>query len=185
MATNNLVKDIMDDYTQKFIDALQDSLVKHDRFAKGTLFQAINARVKVFGQSINLEITLTNYGEIDEYWKVVDKGRRAGAKRPPQSAMLKHIADRGNRLNPIAISISKSYKNSKGIIKTRKKPLPMDKARKTLAFLIARNIGKKGLQPTNFASEVMHGNLIDLFREDIKKAVGRDIKIEIDKEIKE
>ena len=176
-------REVIDSYRQKFIDALQDSLTKHDRVVKGGLFQSINATVKVYGQTITLSIIMVDYLRGVDYWRWVDEGRKAGGKQPPQAAMLKHIADRGERWNPVAQKISR-FANKKGLEVLRKKPLSMDKARKTLAFLIGRSIKKHGIKPTHFASEVMEGNLIDLFTKDLTLSVGRNIKIEIVKEIK-
>ena len=179
MATNKIVQDILDDYSQKFIDALQESIQKHDRLASGGLWESVKAQTKVFGQSIVLEISM------EDYWKYVDGGRKAGGKMPPLAPMLKHIADRGQRWNPVAQTISKQYKDKKGKTIIRKKPLDMNTARKTLAFLIGRSIKKHGIKPTHFASEVMDSNLLDEFKKDITIAVGRNIKIEINRDIKQ
>ena len=172
-------REILDEYAQRFIDALHSSLEKHDRVVGGGLFQSVKASTKILGQKVILEISM------EDYWKWVDEGRKAGGKQPPPQAMLKHIANRGERWNPVAQSISKQYKNKKGLLVQRKKPLPMDKARKSLAFLIGRSIKKHGIKPTHFASEVMHdSDLLDEFRKDLNIAVGRNIKIEIEQEIK-
>ena len=168
-------KDVLMRFEQRFIDALQGSLSKHDRVVGGGLFQSIKASTKVFGQKVSLEISM------EDYWKWVDEGRKKGSKQPPPQAMLKHIADRGDRWNPVSQRISKFNKNKKGLDVARKKPLPMDQARKTLAFLIGRVIKKKGIKPTHFATEVMEGNLIKEFRSELSKSVGREIKIEISK----
>lgn len=178
MATNP-VYDIIDGYTQKFIDAIQESIEKNDRLASGGLWQSVKADVKVFGQTLVLEISM------EDYWKYVENGRKAGGKMPPLAPMLKHIADRGQRWNPVAQTISKQYKDKKGKVVTRKKPLDMNTARKTLAFLIGRSIKKHGIKPTHFASEVMDSTLLDAFKKDISIAVGRNIKIEINRDIKQ
>ena len=175
---NKIVEDIIIGYRQKFIEAFQSSLEKHDRNVPGTLWQSVNADIKVFGQKIVLEITM------EDYWKYVEEGRKAGGKMPPLEPMLKHIADRGERWNPAAQNISKFTKNKKGLQVARKKPLDMNTARKTLAFLIGRSIKKHGIKPTHFASEVMDSILLDAFKKDISIAVGRNIKIEINRDIK-
>lgn len=175
MAEGNLIspRDILAQFEQKFIDALQKSLEDKDRLVSGGLWQSIKASTSVYGQKIVLEISM------EDYWKYVDEGRRPGAKQPPTKAMLKHIANRGERWNPVAQKISKLRKNKKGLEVKRGKPLPMDKARKSLAFLLARSIKKKGIKPTYFATKVMTGDLMKDFRTELNKAVGREIKIEI------
>lgn len=177
MAEGNLIspRDILAQFEQKFIDALQKSLEDNDRLVAGVLWQSIKASTSVYGQKIELSISM------EDYWKWVENGRSKGAKQPPLKAMLKHIANRGERWNPVAQKISRLRKNKKGLEIKRGKPLSMDKARKSLAFLIARSIKKNGIKPTFFASEVMEGNLIKQFRKELSESVGREIKIEIAK----
>ena len=179
MANTLTPRQIIEEYSQRFIDAFQESIQKHERLASGELWQSVKANIKVFGQTLVLEISM------EDYWKYVDGGRKAGGKMPPLAPMLKHIADRGQRWNPVAQTISKQYKDKKGKVTIRKKPLDMNTARKTLAFLIGRSIKKHGIKPTHFASEVMDSNLLDEFKKDITIAVGRNIKIEINRDIKQ
>lgn len=177
MPEDNLLspRGVLQSFEQRFIDALQQSLTDKDRLVSGGLWQSIKASTKVFGQKVALEISMA------DYWRWVDEGRKAGSKQPPPKAMLKHIADRGERWNPVAQRISRFSKNKKGLDVQRKKPLAMPKARNTLAFLIGRSIKKHGIKPTHFATNVMEGNLIKEFRSELSKAVGREIKIEISK----
>lgn len=165
MAEGISPREIIASYEQKFIDAFQDSLTKHDKVSGGGLFQSVKAITKVYGQKIILEIRM------DDYWKWVDEGRKKGSKQPPIEPILKFIANRGLTPKPL---------------KTKsKKPLNRQEQYRSLAFIIARSIKRKGIKPTHFASEVMNGSLLNNFKKDITIAVGRNIKIEIDKEIKE
>ena len=96
-------RQVLDDYKQKFIDALHKSLEKHDKVSGGGLWQSVKAETKVYGQKVVLEITMA------DYWKWVEEGRRPGAKQPPIEPILKFIANRG--ITPKAIIKNKGLKN--------------------------------------------------------------------------
>ncbi len=165
-------RQVLEQYENKFIDALHKSLEKHDRVSAGGLFQSVTAITKVYGQKVILEISMA------DYWKWVDEGRKKGSKQPPSEAMLKFIKNRG--LTPHLIA------KNKGLKKKDRKPINKEAQYKSLAFLIGRSIKKHGIKPTHFASEVMDsGNLIAEFKAELSKSVGRNIRIEIDKEVKE
>lgn len=184
MAEQITPREVLEAFENRFITAFQDSLERHNRLASGVLWQSIKAETKIFGQSVVLEISM------DEYWKFVNEGvngtqNKVGSpfsfkkKNLKTGAMLKHIANRGEYLNPIAVDIANYRKDSKGLKVKRNKPLPIDKARKSLAFLLGRNISKKGIKPTHFADEVVSGELRLEFQKELSMAVGRNIKIEI------
>jgi len=161
----NSALDILQDYSQKMIDALKDNLNKKDRFASGMLSQSITANVKVFNQVVEMTISM------EDYWKFVDEGvdgtvvkwgspYKFKKKNLNQKAMLKHIANRGLRV-------------------TAKKGVSKENARKGLAFVLGRSIAKKGIKPTHFASEVFEGDLMEDLSNDLAEALGRDILIDI------
>lgn len=172
MAIGKSPYEILRGYEQTITDALVKSLENNDKVASGVLAQSIEVKTKVFGQSITLEVYM------NKYWKYVDGGRKKGGKQPPQDAMLKHIAVRGEWHQKKASDISKFYTNKKGLKVARKNPLPMDKARKSLAFLIGRSIKKKGIKPTNFVDEGLAGIQRDL-EQDLLEAVGRQIEVQL------
>ena len=104
---------ILENYKQIIIDALADSLEKNDRIAQGLLVQSISINIRSFATNMVMEISMA------DYWKYVDGGRRKGSKMPPINAMLKHIANRGINYK----GIQNSYRNKKGQLVKRKKPL--------------------------------------------------------------
>lgn len=186
---------VLDNYRQKFIDALHSSLEKHDRVSGGGLFQSVKAGVKVYGQKVVLEIRM------EDYWKFVDEGvdgtkKSVGSqykfkigKPIPLSAVKMFIANRG--IVP-AMSISKHKKSlkikGKGKLSSKLRKAVVDPKGQldSMARAMGVNIKKHGIKPTHFATEVMHeSNLLELFKKDLSIAVGRNIKIEIEKEIKQ
>ena len=153
---------ILENYKQIIIDALADSLEKNDRIAQGLLVQSISINIRSFATNMVMEISMA------DYWKYVDGGRRKGSKMPPINAMLKHIAN--------------SYRNKKGQLVKRKKPLAKEKALRTLAYLIGRSISKKGIKPTNFVDEAFDNNILDNMSRDLSTALGREILIDFNLE---
>ena len=172
MATGKSPYTILKEYEQTIIDGLIKSLENNNKIAGGMLAQSIEAKTKIFGQSISLQVYMK------DYWKYVDAGRKKGSKQPPQDAMLKHIALRGEWHVKRVNDISNFYTNSKGLKVKRKTPLPKDKARKSLAFLIGRSIKRKGIKPTNFVEEGI-GGIERQLEADLLEAVGRQIEVQL------
>jgi hypothetical protein len=163
---------ILENYKQIIIDALADSLEKNDRIAQGLLVQSISINIRSFATNMVMEISMA------DYWKYVDGGRKKGSKMPPINAMLKHIANRGINYK----GIQNSYKNKRGQLVKRKKPLAKEKALRTLAYLIGRSISKKGIKPTNFVDEAFDNNILDNMSRDLSTALGREILIDFNLE---
>lgn len=163
---------ILENYKQIIIDAIADSLEKNDRIAKGLLVQSISINIRSFATNMVMEISMA------DYWKYVDGGRKKGSKMPPIDAMLKHIANRGINYK----GIQNNYRNKKGQLVKRKKPLAKEKALRTLAYLIGRSISKKGIKPTNFVDEAFDNNILDNMSKDLSTALGREILIDFNLE---
>jgi hypothetical protein len=163
---------ILENYKQIIFDALAESLNKNDKVARGGLIQSISINIRSFATNMVMEISMA------DYWKYVDGGRKKGSKMPPIDAMLKHIANRGINYK----GIQNTYKNKKGQLVKRKKPLAKEKALRTLAFLIGRSISKKGIKPTNFVDEAFDNNILDNMSRDLSTALGREILIDFNLE---
>lgn len=150
---------VLKDFEQEFIHAIQRSIEENDRFARGQLFQSVKAQTKIYGQKVVMEVSML------EYWKYVEEGRRKGAKMPPIDAMLNFIRDRG-----IKVTDKKAPKKSKQTL---------EKKRRSLAFVLGRSISKKGITPTHFLKEALEGGVVDDFKRELFKSLGREIQIEI------
>lgn len=166
-------RQVLENYKEKIIQAFIESLEKNDKVARGLLQQSIGVEIKAFATKFTIEVSML------KYWQWVDAGRKPGGKQPPMEAMLKHIADRGEWQVSKVKSIQNTYKNKKGLVVRRKKPLAADKARRTLAFLIGRKIKKRGLKPTNFIAETLNTNVFIELQRDISEALGREIIIDL------
>ena len=154
---------ILENYKQIILDALADSLEKNDRIAQGLLVQSISINIRSFATNMVMEISMA------DYWKYVDGGRKKGSKMPP----INGINYKG---------IQNNYRNTKGILVKRKKPLAKEKALRTLAYLIGRSISKKGIKPTNFVDEAFDNNILDNMSRDLSTALGREILIDFNLE---
>ncbi len=159
---------ILENYKQIIFDALAESITKNDKVARGGLIQSISINIRSFATNMVMEISMA------DYWKYVDGGRKKGSKMPPIDAMLKHIANRGINYK----GIQNTYKNKKGQLVKRKKPLAKEKALRTLAYLIGRSISKNGIKPTNFVDEAFDNNILDNMSRDLSTALGREILID-------
>lgn len=131
-----------------------------DKYASGDLYNSIQTFVEI---DPNGQPTILL--EYLDYYDWVNKGRLAGVKRVPTSALMDWIKIRGIKTNEefgtngIAYAINKSRKN-KGkkplplnILREwiKKKGLKMSEEKKTLslAFAIQQNIFKFGIRKTN------------------------------------
>lgn len=184
MAIGKTPYDILAEYREKIETALIESLKKNGRYASGTFAQSIEVLPpKVFGQSISIKVYM------DEYWKFIERGvngtqSKVGSeysfkkKNLKSGVMQKHIAVRGKRYQDVLSDMMKTYKDKDGNIKTRKKPITKQKAAKSLAFILGRNISKRGLAPTNFVEEGIVGIERQL-EADLLEAVGRQIEVQL------
>jgi hypothetical protein len=196
-------RQVLESYENKFIDALHKSLEKHDRISGGVLFQSVTAITKIYGQKVVLEISM------EDYWRWVDEGVngtqmtrnspnsfKVNTKRIPIGSIKKFIANRG--IVP-TMSISQHRKlqlkkqglkgkvNAKLLKRLEKKIVKQNKESQlnNLAFALSTNIKKKGIKATHFATEVMYeSTLIAELKQDLITSVGREIEIEIVKEVK-
>lgn len=155
------------------IAALRKNLEQDDSIASRNLIQSINGEIKIFGNKYIWEL------KIDDYWKNVEYGRRAGKDPPPIGAIEKWITDKRIpiNINPFTKSAISSLKNKtlrKGV---RQKTIMAQ--RRSMAFAIAQNISKRGIAPTHFFSKVINQSFKDRLRADIAKALKKDYTIEI------
>jgi hypothetical protein len=98
------------------------------------------------------------------YAKVIEDGRRPGARMPPSSAILAWMNQKNIRLQ----------KKGGGFIKET------PALRKSVAFLIARSIGEKGIEGIHYyrdAIEVTGEEYAEQFREALTKEVQNRISL--------
>lgn len=121
---------------------------------------------------------------MNDYWEVVDKGRKAAnVSKDGQSKIQEWSSTRGVaekiRISDLEKRKEKQSKSkSKRKLKTLKK-MPFDKAKKAAAFLIARKLKSKKLEPTNFFSVIKNDGRLEKLQEDIAAIMQTEIIVNI------
>ena len=122
-------------------------------YQDGQLYRTLSYSVKMDNSSWLISISL------EEYWKYIEAGRRAGAKMPPLDVIEKWINVRQ------IIPHSMTLKSGKTVIPSVKQ----------LSFLIARSIGRRGIRPRPFFKQSFEEAKRE-FLHIIEEAVLADIK---------
>ena len=132
---------------------LSQGLQQDNSIASGELDKSINFNIKSTDKKIVLDITML------DYWGAVDGGRKAG-KQPPIDKILEWL----------------SYPNVRDKIRFGQNDSAFSESEKnSLAFLIARKIGRQGTKGNNFATNVFTSSLItNELPEVILNAVAED-----------
>lgn len=142
----------LNDFGQKIVDNYKAEL-EACGYQDGQLYRTLSYSVKMSNTSWLISISL------EEYWKYIEAGRRAGAKMPPLDVIEKWINVRQ------IIPHSMTLKSGKTVIPSVKQ----------LSFLIARSIGKRGIQPRPFFKQSFEEAKRE-FLHIIEEAILADIK---------
>jgi hypothetical protein len=120
------------------VQRLSQGLQEDNSIASGELDKSINFNVKSSAKKIELDITML------DYWGAVDGGRKAG-KQPPIDKIKEWL----------------NYPNVRDKIRFGQNDSAFSESEKnSLAFLIARKIGRQGTKGNNFATNVFTSSLI-------------------------
>ncbi|MFY8170634.1 MAG: hypothetical protein ACOVK2_05915 [Candidatus Fonsibacter sp.] len=192
MAIDKEIIQILSDFNQKLNNDTRTSLQKKldARAAKhggkkvqSRLFASVKpipAEYKNGG--INIKLVM------NDYWVFVNDGRNAGNVSSEGQKKLENWSDTRGFAEKIRITDfnlrTKIQNDAKAKNDNRKKwtklkKMPFDKAKKAAAFLIARSLKKKNLEPTHFFDEVIKDGRVDKLKEDIAKVVKSEIIIEV------
>ena len=182
------VGDILYNYSEKIVENLKKNLEKSGANASQSLWQSIAPIVKVFGEKYTMTISA------EDYWKFVDMGIKGRDSTFPESAASPFKFK--NKMPPVsAFSGATGWIAMKGIplreqikmnisqktYKPRKKKLSDIVKRKNLsvAWGIAKTIQKKGVRGTHFVSDYLNESFYANLKNDISKAIGKDVTIQI------
>lgn len=142
----------LNDFGQKIVDNYRAEL-QDCNYQDGQLYRTLSYSVKMDNSSWLISISL------EEYWKYIEAGRRAGAKMPPVYAIENWI-----NVKQI-VPHSMTLKSGKTVIPT----IPQ------LSFLIARSIGRRGIAPKPLFQKSFEAAK-QQFMQVIKDAITQDIK---------
>ena len=140
------------EFGQKIVDNYKAEL-EACNYQDGQLYRTLSYSVKMENSSWLISISL------EEYWKYIEAGRRAGAKMPPLDVIEKWI-----NVKQI-IPHSMTLKSGKTVIPSVKQ----------LSFLIARSIGQRGIQPRPFFKKSFEAAKLEYLAK-IEEAIIQDIK---------
>jgi hypothetical protein len=133
------------------VQRLAQELQENGAIASGELESSISFEVKSTAKKIVVDIYMA------DYWGAVDTGRPAG-KQPPIDK-IKEWLTYPNVRDKLKIDGSNSSIGIR-VITNRKGERKVVSDVDSLAFLIARKIGKQGTKGTNFATNVFTSSLI-------------------------
>ena len=145
------LKEQLDKIGKDVVADLIKELLSADKKVTGQLINSLRYEVLETIDSVLLNI----YS--NEYFDVVDKGRRAGAKQPPVNAIIPWVEARGIQ-----------FKNS---------------STESTAFVIARSIGIKGIKGIEVKEKVIQ-NIINNKTQLISQGFTQDVLEAIEKIIK-
>ena len=150
MDFENTAKTIQD-YAKRFIEVYRGRLEGFG-YENGKLYKTLDYSIS--NEGITWVVTI----HLEDYWKYIEDGRRPGAKMPPVEAIKKWIEYKKILPRPIQL------KSGKTVIPSTQQ----------LAFVIARSIGKNGIEARPIARETVD-QLNNEFVSILKASIQRDI----------
>ena len=149
----------LNDFGQKIVDNYRAEL-EACGYQDGQLYRTLSYSVSTGTGGWVISVSL------EEYWKYIEAGRRAGAKMPPLDVIEKWINVK--QIIPHEMTL----KGGKTIIPT----IPQ------LSFLIARKIGRDGIRPRPFfkqsfedAKREFLSKIADAVQQDIVESIKESI----------
>lgn len=145
---------LLNSFAQTIVNRYRDKI---SEYASGKLYKTIDYSITSQNDSYLVTINL------EEYWKFIEKGRRAGAKMPPVSAIENWIKVRKIIPRPVTL-------------KSGRQRVPTVQQ---LAYVIARSISRKGIAPRPFMRESIEYTMKD-FQSKLSAAVREDVLENLD-----
>jgi len=168
------------------VDNLKDDKgrsINHSGGQTTELSGSINWKTLNTGGVITGSLTMSNH------WKNVEFGRRPNSTPPPSSAIDKFIRQKNLPVDKILLDINARHKgigkslNGKKISKKNLKSLKgkqnFDWKVKTLSFLIARSIGKKGIKPRPFYYKVVTDERIQELKDKLAPIIKKQYTLDL------
>lgn len=143
---------VLNEYLDVFINNYKGKLASQG-WQSGKLYNSVR-KVSVRNSGGDFSLTLS----LEDYWKYIENGRRAGAKMPPITAIKNWIERKNIQPKPMTL------KNGKTVVPNIN----------SLSFLIARSISKNGIKAKPFFKQTID-ETYDLFIEKIKEALIQDL----------
>ena len=142
---------VIQNWGNQLAQEMRINLRKNKTNASATLDGSISAIPSQTPKGFNLKV------EMEDYWQYVENGRKAG-KMPPIQSIYQWIQEKG--------SMQSKIKNAKNKIT----------ATKSLAYVIARKIAKKGTPKQPFVNPALSKVTIDILVDRIEKYIADSIE---------
>jgi hypothetical protein len=140
---------------------------RRNRYNTGTLSKNLTYDVKETPKTFTFKFYAS--GEAKNYWRTIHDGRRKGAKPPPTKPIEKWMKQRNIR-----------PRNEKGGFR---KVQNMDAWRKQVSFVIARKIGREGIETVPFFKEAFD-SVWDKRKQEFAPIIDKIIRRTLDKKFK-
>lgn len=147
---------VLNDFGKFLVEEYKDNLILEDVNASDNLYNSVTYMVERNNTTYEVKLSLA------DYWVYVEKGRRAGGKFPPVSAIERWI-----EVKPV---LPRPMSNGK---------LPTNKQ---LAYLIGRKIAIEGISPKPLLQRSVD-DVWNNMREFISEALAKDLQKEINIEL--
>lgn len=144
---------VLYDFANYFIFLARENLKKNNSNATYTLDDTMEPVVEV--EAYNFKVSV----KIQDYWEYVEKGRKAGLKRPPIKAIMKWVL-----VKPVKPVVGKGKRKSN-------KPPTVTQ----LSFAIANSIKKNGIPARPFFRPAKK-EAIAYYKEKIEEAIDEDVQ---------
>ena len=146
---------LLNSFAQTIVNRYKDKI---SEYASGKLYKTIDYTIT----SQNNESYLVTIN-LEEYWIFLEKGRRAGAKIPPVSAIENWIKIR--KIIPRPVTLESGRQRVPTV--------------QQLAYVIARSISRNGIAPSAFMRESIDQTIED-FKSKLSAAVRQDVLENLD-----
>lgn len=147
---------VLNDFGKFLVEEYKDNLILEDVNASDNLYNSVTYMVERNDKTFEVKLSLA------DYWVFVEKGKRAGGKFPPVSAIERWI-----EVKPV---LPRPMSNGK---------LPTNKQ---LAYLIGRKIAIEGISPKPLLQRSVD-DVWNNMREFIAEALAKDLQKEINIEL--
>lgn len=147
---------VLNDFGKFLVEEYKDNLILEDVNASDNLYNSVTYMVERNDKTFEVKLSLA------DYWVYVEKGKRAGGKFPPVSAIERWI-----EVKPV---LPRPMSNGK---------LPTNKQ---LAYLIGRKIAIEGISPKPLLQRSVD-DVWNNMREFISEALAKDLQKEINIEL--
>lgn len=175
-APPNSIQALFERYGNVFVEKTKSNLVSRLKQnnpgsdpTAGLLYPSIAFDVEIVGSIFRFTI------QMEDYWQNVNDGRKPGSIPPPIKPIIQWLQHKPT----VANSFKLTRKKLKDVKVSTFQGLSVKTPLLSAAFAISKSIGKKGIAPTNFFTDVITPEVVTKLKKDISSIIGKAIEINI------